>query len=89
LDVKQGGAAVKAHAEEAGIADDLTRIIAAFGGKSAIKDIAIFTPGKMTFINERPRKTTRVRPGGDGAGSTTKEAITRSQEEAKKRIYRK
>lgn len=88
MEIKQGGAAVKQHAEEAGIDDDLTRIIAAFGGKEQVKDIAIFTPGKMTYIREMPQRTHRVRPGGDGAGESTKEAITRSQAEFKKRIYK-
>lgn len=88
MDIKQGGAAVKQHADEAGISDDLTRIISAFGGKSAVKDIAIFTPGKMTFINEKPQRVNRVRPGGDGVGESTKQAIERSQAEFKKRIYK-
>ncbi len=88
MDVKRGGAAVKEHAVEAGIDEDLSRIIAAFGGKDAVKDIAIFTPGKLSYINEAPQKTHRVRPGGDGAGQSTKEAITRSQAEFKKRIYK-
>lgn len=88
MDVKRGGAAVKEHAVEAGIDEDLSRIIAAFGGKEQVKDIAIFTPGKLTYISEPPQKVVRVRPGGDGAGQSTREAITRSQEEFKKRIYK-
>lgn len=89
MEIKQGGKAVKEHAIEAGIDDDLTRIIQAFGGKDQVKDIAIFTPGKMSFIKERPQRVHRVRPGGDGSGVSTKEAIHKSQEEFKKRIYRK
>lgn len=89
MEIKQGAAAVKEHAIEAGIDDDLSRIIQAFGGKEQVKDIAIITPGKMTFIKERPQKVHRVRPGGDGHGTSTKEAIQRTQDEFKKRIYRK
>lgn len=88
MDVKRGAAAVKEHAIEAGIDEDITRIIAAFGGKGAVKDVAIFTPGKMTYINEPPQKVVRVKPGGQGMGQSTREAIERSQSEFKKRIYK-
>jgi len=88
MEIKRGGAAVKEHAIEAGIDDDLSRIIAAFGGKSAVKDISIYTPGKLTFINEAPQKVTRVRPGGDGQGVTTKQAIEASQQQRNQGKYK-
>lgn len=88
MDVKRGGAAVKEHAIEAGIDEDLTRIIAAFGGKSSVKDISIFTPGKLTYISEPPQKVTRVRPGGDGQGQTTKQAIQIAQQQREKGHYK-
>lgn len=76
----RGSQAVKEHAQEAGIADDISRIVAAFGGASAIKDISVFTPGKLTYINERPHKYVRIKPGGDGKQTTTKEVIKATKE---------
>lgn len=77
---QRGGEAVKQHAEEAGIADDIKRIVAAFGGSSAIKDVAIFTPGKLTYVNEKPRRYVRIKPGGDGNQTTTKAVIKAAKE---------
>ncbi len=85
MEIKRGGAEVKKHAIEAGIDEDLTRIIAAFGGKAAVKDIAIITPGKMTYIHEKPTKSVRVIPGGLGRGVTLKQAIKAVDEQAKQR----
>lgn len=88
MKVERGGAAVKAHAIEAGIDQDLAKIIAAFGGAASVKDMAIFTPGKVTHTGEYPQKTVRVRPGGDGQGVSTKAAINIANEQAKARKYK-
>jgi len=46
------------HAEEAGLQDDIKRIAAIF----PIDDIAIHTPGKLTWLKEKPVKYHRIRP---------------------------
>ncbi|EFH8163156.1 hypothetical protein L6019_RS23620 [Escherichia coli] len=55
---ESGREAVWHHAQEAGIQDDIRRIAAHF----PIEDIAIFTPGKLTWLKTPPRKYTRIRP---------------------------
>lgn len=57
MEIERGRAAVWKHAEEAGMQDDIKRVAALFD----IADIAIFTPGKMTYLDQRPMKVTRVR----------------------------
>lgn len=88
MDIKGGAEAVKQHADDTGLTEGISKIIAAFGGNSQVKDIAIFSPGKLTYLREYPQKVVRVRPGGDGAGQTMKERIQRTTEEAKKRQYK-
>lgn len=56
MQIEQGRQAVWQHAQEAGLADDI-KLIASFFD---IKDVCIITPGKMTFIEDRPRKMHRV-----------------------------
>lgn len=56
LKVEQGKRAVWEHAKEAGMGDDITLIAKYFD----IKDICIIYNGKMTFIDERPRKCVRI-----------------------------
>lgn len=53
-----GREAVWQHAAEAGIQDDIRKIASYF----PIDDIAIFTPGKLTFLKQKPQKYTRIRP---------------------------
>lgn len=57
MEIERGRAAVWKHAEEAGMQDDIKRIAAVFD----IADIAIITPDKMTYLDQKPRKVTRVR----------------------------
>lgn len=85
---QRGAAAVKAHAIDAGIDADLSRIIAAFGGAAEVKDVAIFTPGKLTYINERPPKVHRVGMSGKDAGMSAQDLIDRSMKQWKERAYK-
>lgn len=55
---ERGRAAVWEHAAEAGLQDDIKRIAAVFD----IADIAIHTPGKLTYLDKRPVKYTKIRP---------------------------
>lgn len=56
---ERGRSAVWQHAAEAGLQDDLRRIAAVFD----LADVAIFTPGKLTYLKERPTKPKHtVRP---------------------------
>lgn len=54
--VEQGKEAVWQHAAEAGLQDDIRMIAKYFD----IKDVSIIYGGKMTYIEERPRKTIRI-----------------------------
>jgi len=58
MKVESGRDAVWQHAEEAGLQDDIKRIAAFF----PIADIAIHTPGKLTYLKEKPVKYHRIRP---------------------------
>lgn len=49
---ERGRAAVWEHAAEAGMQEDIKRIAAVF----PIADVAIFTPGKLTYLDQRPTK---------------------------------
>lgn len=53
-----GRAAVWEHAAETGMQDTLRQIAAVF----PIEDISIYSPGKLTWLRERPRKYQRIRP---------------------------
>ena len=58
-EVKCGRAAVWEHAGEAGLQDFLRMVASHFD----IDDIAIHTPGKLTFLKEQPRPPKyRIRP---------------------------
>ena len=57
--VETGRAAVWAHCGEAGIQDDIKLISKYFD----IKDISVIFNGKFTYMDERPRKYVRVKPG--------------------------
>lgn len=56
MKVEQGREAVWQHAKECGLSDDIARIAKIF----TISDISIIANGKMTYLNERPRKMYRV-----------------------------
>lgn len=55
---KKGRAAVWAHAAETGMQNAIRRITAIF----PIEDIAIISPGKLTYLDKRPVKHNRLRP---------------------------
>lgn len=54
--VTQGREAVWQHAKEAGLQDDIKLIAKYFD----IKDVSIIYGGKMTYIEERPRRSHRI-----------------------------
>lgn len=56
LIVETGKQAVWKHCKEAGISDDIALIAKYFD----IKDICLIFNGKMTYIEERPRRVHRV-----------------------------
>lgn len=58
MKIERGRAAVWQHAEEAGLQDVIRQVAAVFD----LSDVAISTPGKLTYLNERPRKYHRIRP---------------------------
>lgn len=55
---ERGRAAVWQHAEEADLQSVIRQVAAVF----ELSDVAIITPGKLTYLVERPRKYTRIRP---------------------------
>ena len=57
--VETGRAAVWNHCAEAGIQDDVKMISKYFD----IKDISVIFNGKLTYMDERPRKYVRIIPG--------------------------
>lgn len=54
--VEEGKRAVWEHCKEAGVDGDIALIAKYFD----IKDICLIYNGKMTYIEERPRRTTRI-----------------------------
>ena len=57
--VETGRAAVWAHCGEAGLQNDIKQISRFFD----IKDISVVYGGKFSYIQDRPRKYVRVKPG--------------------------
>lgn len=57
--VETGRAAVWAHCGEAGIQDDIKKISKYFD----IQDISVVHGGKFSYMEDRPRKYARVKPG--------------------------
>lgn len=55
---EKGRVAVWAHAAETGMQDTIRRITTIF----PIEDIAIISPGKLTYLDKRPVKHNRLRP---------------------------
>jgi hypothetical protein len=58
MEVKQGRREVWQHAAEANMQDAIRKIAAIFD----IDDIAIFTPGKLTYLKNKPVKYNRICP---------------------------
>lgn len=58
MKIEQGRAAVWQHAEEADMQDAIRKVASFFD----IADIAIHTPGKLTYLHALPRKYHRIRP---------------------------
>lgn len=58
MKVEKGRAAVWEHAAEADLQDAIKKVAAYFD----IDDIAIHTPGKLTYLKHMPQKYTRIRP---------------------------
>ncbi len=58
MKVEQGRTAVWQHAAEANMQEAIKKIAAIFD----IDDVAIFTPGKLTYLKNKPVKHTRIRP---------------------------
>ena len=59
MKIDSGRYAVWSHAGEAGLQDAIKKIAEFF----PIDDIAIHTPGKLTYLNEKPRPPRyRIRP---------------------------
>ncbi|CAI1503226.1 Uncharacterised protein [Serratia quinivorans] len=58
MKIEKGRAAVWEHAAEADLQDAIKKVAAIFD----IDDIAIFTPGKLTYLKNKPVKYTRICP---------------------------
>ncbi|EBG5293725.1 hypothetical protein FI178_01910 [Salmonella enterica subsp. enterica] len=55
---ESGRTAVWDHAVETGMQETIRKIATVF----PIDDISIYSPGKLTWLRERPRKYHRIRP---------------------------
>ncbi len=58
MKIEKGRAAVWEHAAEADLQDAIKKVAAIFD----IDDIAIFTPGKLTYLKNKPFKYKRICP---------------------------
>lgn len=58
MKIAKGRATVWEHAAEANMQETIRKIAALFD----IDDIAIFTPGKLTYLKNKPHKYIRIRP---------------------------
>ncbi len=58
MKIEKGRAAVWEHAAEADLQDAIKKVAAIFD----IDDIAIFTPGKLTYLKNKPVKYKRICP---------------------------
>lgn len=58
MKIEQGREAVWKHAQEADLQDAIRKVAEVFG----IADIAITTPGKLTYLHNPPHKFHRVGP---------------------------
>lgn len=68
MKVETGKQAVWQHAKECGISEDIALIAKYFD----IKDVSIIGNGKMTYVDERPRKMHRVPAHPTGKGDIYK-----------------
>lgn len=74
MKIHQGAAAVRQHADSAGLTEGISAIVKAFG-KDSIKDIEIHASGEVSVLHELSHQHDRVIPGVKG-DMTTKDAIT-------------
>lgn len=79
MKVETGRQAVWQHAKECGLDEGIARIAKYFD----IKDVSIIGNGKMTYIEERPRKMHRVPAIPTGKGDL--KALIDQTKEVKKR----
>ena len=75
MEIIQGREAVWQHAKEAGLQEDIKLISKYFD----IKDVSIIFGGKMTYIIDKPRKTTRIAVAAKPT-MTTADAIKEAKE---------
>ena len=77
MKINYGPAAVRQHADEAGLTEGISAIVKAFG-KDGIKDIEIHAGGEVSVLHELSPELHRVIPGVAG-NMTTKDAIQQSK----------
>lgn len=78
MKVNQGPAAVRQHADEAGLTEGISAIVRCFG-KDTVKDIEIHACGEVSVLHELSPELRRVIPGVIG-NLTTKDVIKQSKE---------
>ncbi len=80
MDKQRGGAAIKAHADEFGLSDGISKIADVFG-RDNIKDIEITSPGRHTALREFTTDPVRVVPGVKA--TTTAQKLSKKTEQEK------
>lgn len=80
MKVETGKQAVWQHAKECGLDEGIARIAKFFD----IKDVSIIGNGKMTYVEDRPRKTHRVAAIPVSEMMTTSDAIAEARQEKKR-----
>ena len=78
MKINHGPAAVRQHADSAGLTEGISAIVRCFG-KDSIKDIEIHAGGEVSVLHELSRQNDRVIPGSPG-NMTTKDAIKEARE---------
>lgn len=78
MKINHGPAAVRQHADSAGLTEGISAIVKAFG-KEAIKDIEVHAGGEISVLHELSHQNDRVIPGAPG-NMTTKDAIKEARE---------
>ena len=78
MKINHGPAAVRGHADSAGLTAGISAIVRCFG-KDAIKDIEIHACGEVSVLHELSPELHRVIPGVVGT-MTTKDVIKQSKE---------
>ncbi|QVW27759.1 hypothetical protein [Hafnia phage Pocis76] len=79
MKIETGKQAVWQHAKECGMDEKIALIAKYFD----IKDVSIIGNGKMTYVDERPRKTHRVPAIPISEGLTTEGIIEEARKEKK------